>query len=163
MNERGLQEMVQFVIAKIEALMQAARDDYSVDPVVFLVIYLVSAPVFYYSLFRMIRALAKRLGKQVMLWSAIFLCANVAPLLYVLVFGRNLPWWCTASSPCSSGRAFSPWSGSCGESRQHRLVHGSIPTPSFPCTTSVDESVRSTWRETDLKLALFTYAKSPCI
>jgi hypothetical protein len=39
--------MVQFVISKIEALMQAARDDYSVDPVVFLVIYLVSAPFFY--------------------------------------------------------------------------------------------------------------------
>lgn len=85
--------MVQFVIAKIEALMQTAREDYSVDPVVFLVIYLVSAPVFYYSLFRMIRALAKQLGKQVMLWSAIFLCANVAPFLYVLFFGRNLPWW----------------------------------------------------------------------
>jgi len=85
--------MVQFVISKIEALMQAARDDYSVDPVVFLVIYLVSAPVFYYSLFRMIRALAKRLGKQVMLWSAIFLCSNVAPFVYVLLFGHNLPWW----------------------------------------------------------------------
>ena len=85
--------MMQFVIAKIEALMQAARDNYSVDPVVFLVIYLVSVPFFYYSLFRMIRALAKRMGKEVMLWSAIFLCSNVGPFLYVLFFGRNLPWW----------------------------------------------------------------------
>jgi ABC-type Co2+ transport system permease subunit len=85
--------MVQFVISEIEVLMQAARDNYSVDPVVFLVIYLVSVPFFYYSLFRMIRALAKRLGKEIMLWSAIFLCANVAPFLYVLFFGRNLPWW----------------------------------------------------------------------
>jgi hypothetical protein len=85
--------MVQFVIAKIEALMQTARDDYSVDPVVFLVIYLGSAPFFYYSLFRMIRALAKKHGKEVMLWSAVFLCANVAPFVYVLLFGRNLPWW----------------------------------------------------------------------
>ena len=85
--------MAQFVLSKIEALMQTARDNYSVDPVVFLVIYLGSAPVFYYSLFRMIRALAKRLGKEVMLWSAVFLCANVAPFLYVLLFGRNLPWW----------------------------------------------------------------------
>jgi hypothetical protein len=85
--------MVQFVIAKLEALMQAARDNYSVDPVVFLIIYLGSAPFFYYSLFRMIRALAKKAGKEVMLWSAVFLCANVAPFLYVLLFGRNLPWW----------------------------------------------------------------------
>jgi len=85
--------MIQFVLARIEALMRAARDNYSVDPVVFLLIYLVSAPVFYYSLFRMIRALARRLGKEAVLWSGVFLCAVVAPFLYVLFFGRNLPWW----------------------------------------------------------------------
>ena len=86
-------EMAQFVISKIEPLMQAARDNYNVDPVVFLVIYLAAAPFFYYSLFCMIRALAKRRGKEIMLWSAVFLCATVAPFLYVLFFGRNLPWW----------------------------------------------------------------------
>ena len=85
--------MLPFVISKIEALMQAARDTYGVDPVVFLVIYLLSAPFFYYSLFRMTRALAKRIGKEIMLWSAVFLCATAAPFLYVLFFGRNLPWW----------------------------------------------------------------------
>jgi hypothetical protein len=85
--------MIQFVLSKIEPIMQTARDTYGVDPIIFLVIYLGSAPVFYYSLFRMIRAAAQRLGKQVMLWSAVFLCANVAPFVYVLLFGRNLPWW----------------------------------------------------------------------
>jgi hypothetical protein len=85
--------MIQFVLSRIEPIMRTARDHYGVDPVIFLVIYLGSAPVFYYSLFRMIRAAAKRLGKQVMLWSIVFLCANVAPFLYVLLFGRNLPWW----------------------------------------------------------------------
>jgi hypothetical protein len=60
---------------------------------VFLVIYLVSVPVFYYSLVRTIRALARRLGNEAMRWSAVFLCAVVAPFLYVLVVGRNLPWW----------------------------------------------------------------------
>jgi hypothetical protein len=85
--------MVQLVLSQIRALMQAARDNYGVDPLVFLALYLVSAPVFYYSLFRMIRALAKRFGKEIMLWSFIFLCANIAPFLYVLLFGRNLPWW----------------------------------------------------------------------
>ncbi len=85
--------MVQFVLSEIEKLMQTARDNYGVDPVVFLIIYLVSVPLFYYSLFRMIRALAKKFGKEIMLWSFIFLCANIAPFLYVLLFGRNLPWW----------------------------------------------------------------------
>ncbi len=85
--------MLQYIISKIEQLIRTARDNYGVNPVVFLAIYLASVPFFYYSLFRMIRALARRLGKEAMLWSTIFLCANVAPFLYVLFFGRNIPWW----------------------------------------------------------------------
>ena len=143
--------------------MQAARDNYSVDPVVFLVIYLVSVPFFYYSLFRMIRALARRLGKEVMS-EAPFSCVRAWHLFSTCSsLAGTSPGGSTASSPCSSGRAFSPWSGSCGGSRQHKLVHESISTSLFLRTTFVDEPVRSTWRETDLKLALFTYAKSPCI
>ena len=85
--------MLEYVISKIEELIQTARVTYGVNPVVFLGIYLVCVPFFYYSLFRTFRALAKKLGKEVMLWSAIFLCANVLPFLYVLFFGRNIPWW----------------------------------------------------------------------
>jgi hypothetical protein len=85
--------MIELVSANMQDLMRSARDNYGVDPVIFLVIYLVCVPFFYYSLFRMIRALANRFGKEIMLWSAVFLCANVAPFLYVLFFGRNLPWW----------------------------------------------------------------------
>ena len=85
--------MLEYVISKIEELMQAARDNYGVNPVVFLVIYLVCVPIFYYSLFRTFRAIAKKIGKEVMLWSAIFLCSNVAHFLYVLLCGRNIPWW----------------------------------------------------------------------
>ncbi len=85
--------MLQFILSKIEALMQTARDNYNVDPVIFLILYFGSAPFFYYSLFRLIRALAKRGGNEVLLWSTIFLGANVTPFLYVLLFGRNIPWW----------------------------------------------------------------------
>jgi len=84
---------MQYILSRIAALMQAARDDYGVNPIVFLVIYLISVPFFYYSLLRTIRALAKKLGKEVRLWSAVFLCATAAPFLYVLFFGRNLTWW----------------------------------------------------------------------
>ena len=85
--------MIEFFFSRVGALMQASRDTYHVDPVVFLVIYLVSVPLFYYSLVRTIRALAKRLGNEAMRWSAVFLCAVVAPFVYVLLVGRNLPWW----------------------------------------------------------------------
>lgn len=85
--------MIAYLIAKIEALLHVARDTYGVNPVVFLVIYLVCTPIYYYSLFRTLRALAKKLAKEIMLWSTVFLCTNVAPFLYVLLFGRNIPWW----------------------------------------------------------------------
>jgi hypothetical protein len=81
------------VIGAIQKMMSAARSDYGVDPVVFIVIYLASVPFFYYSIFRMVRGLAKRRGNEITIWSMVFLAATAAPFLYVLFFGRNLPWW----------------------------------------------------------------------
>lgn len=84
---------MQYILSKIEALMQTARDEYAVDPIVFLVIYLIAVPFFYYSLIRLMRALAKRLTDEIAVWSAVFMGAVAAPFIYVLLFGRNLPWW----------------------------------------------------------------------
>jgi len=81
------------VMGTIRGLMRAARENYSVDPVAFLVIYLVSVPFFYFSIYRMVRALARRRQQELVVWSTVFLGATAAPFLYVLFFGRNLPWW----------------------------------------------------------------------
>ena len=81
------------VLHWVRGVMQAARDNYGVDPVAFLVIYLVSVPFFYWSIFAMVRALARRQSRAIMLWSTVFLGSTAAPFLYVLFFGRNLPWW----------------------------------------------------------------------
>ena len=81
------------VLGWIRELMRAARENYGVDPVAFLIIYLASAPVFYFSIFRMVRALARKRLNEITLWSMLFLAATAAPFLYVLLFGRNLPWW----------------------------------------------------------------------
>jgi len=85
--------MIECLLSQIEELLRVARDDYGVNPVVFLTIYLVCVPVFYYSLFRTFQSLARRLGKEAMVWSAVFLCANIAPFVYVILSGRNIPWW----------------------------------------------------------------------
>ena len=85
--------MTEYILSQVRALMQTSRETYHVDPIIFLAIYLAAVPVFYYSLVRTIRALAKGLGDEAMRWSAVFLCAVVAPFVYVLLFGRNLPWW----------------------------------------------------------------------
>ena len=73
--------------------MEAARSNYGVNPVVFLSILFGASPVFYFSIYRMVRALAQRRVNEVTLWSMIFLASTAAPYLYVLVAGRNLPWW----------------------------------------------------------------------
>jgi len=85
--------LIEFVVAKLDGIMKHAIDQYGVNPAIFLVIYLISVPFFYYSLFRVVRALAKKRGKEALAWGTVFLCATLAPFMYVLFFGRNLPWW----------------------------------------------------------------------
>jgi len=72
---------------------EAARENYGVNPVVFLVLLFGASPVFYYSIYRMVRALAIKHLNEVTLWSMVFLLSTAAPYLYVLAAGKNLPWW----------------------------------------------------------------------
>jgi hypothetical protein len=81
------------VLGWVQNVMEAARARYGVDPLVFIVISVVMALPFYYSLFRSVRAIARRRRQEVVVWSTVFLAATVAPYLYVLVFGHGLPWW----------------------------------------------------------------------
>ena len=89
----GLTDWAAGLMDQATGLMDRARDTYGVNPVVFLSVFLGSGPVFYYSLFRLLRSLARRDGRGTGLWSAVFLAATAAPYLYVLLFGRNLPVW----------------------------------------------------------------------
>jgi hypothetical protein len=85
--------MLQPVIAWLQEIMRTARETYGVNPVIFLVIYLGCAPLWYFSLFRTLRAAVQKRTKEVLPWSMLFLAATVAPFVYVILFGRNLPWW----------------------------------------------------------------------
>lgn len=85
--------IVQGLTEWARGIMDQARNMYGVNPVVFLALFLGSGPVFYYSLFRLLRSLARKSKRGARLWSAVFLAATAAPFLYVLAFGRNLPVW----------------------------------------------------------------------
>jgi hypothetical protein len=85
--------MFEYLISQINNLSQVARETYGVNPIIFITIYLLCVPLFYYSIIRTFRAIAKKLANEIMVWSIIFLCANVAPFLYVMIFGKNIPWW----------------------------------------------------------------------
>jgi hypothetical protein len=62
------------VFGGIQELMRTARANYGVDPLAFLSIYLASVPFFYYSIFRMVRALARKSKNEVMLWNTVQYC-----------------------------------------------------------------------------------------
>ena len=84
--------MIDALIGWIGELAASVRERYAVDPYVFLALSAVCAPPFYYALYRLARALRND-RRAVARWSLLFLAATVIPYLYVLVFGRNLPWW----------------------------------------------------------------------
>lgn len=72
---------------------------YSVNPIIFISIYVVSIPVFYYPLIKLAQSVKEKpknknkIKKNI--FRAIIICtlAWISPYFYVLVFGRNLPPW----------------------------------------------------------------------
>ena len=66
---------------------------YSVNPWIFLGLMTACAPFFYYSIFRLAKGALKKDTRSLATWSTVFLAATALPYLYVLTFGRNLPWW----------------------------------------------------------------------
>ena len=84
-----MDRMVDFIAARAATL----EADFSVNPWILIALFVVCGPFFYYSAFRLARAaLTKREG-SLSTWSTIFLASAALPYLYVLLFGRNMPWW----------------------------------------------------------------------
>ena len=84
--------MIETIINWIGDLSATIRARHGVNPSVFLALSAVCGPLFYYSLYQMARSM-KRDRSKLGRWGLIFLAATVTPYLYVLIFGRNLPWW----------------------------------------------------------------------
>jgi hypothetical protein len=84
---------ISFVSDKVQGWMRVARESYSVDPIVFVVLLLACSPFFYFSIYKLVRGIAKKNSGSITLWSSVFLGSTVLPYLYVLIFGRNMPWW----------------------------------------------------------------------
>jgi hypothetical protein len=89
--------MIAFVVEKVQAWIASTRETYGVDPVIFLVISTVNAPFFYFTIYKLIQAVARRDTARLPLWATLFLAAVVVPYVYVLFWGRNLPWYVYAA------------------------------------------------------------------
>ena len=81
------------LVALVHGWAAAIQARHGVDPYLYLALTTVCAPPFYYSIYRLTKALATRDGRHLSVWSALFLAATALPYLYVLLFGRNMPWW----------------------------------------------------------------------
>ena len=81
------------LIAGIQPWMDSVRAQYGVNSIVFLILMVLCAPFFYFSIYRLIRAGVKKDRGALTLWSTVFLAATILPYLYVLFFGHNLPWY----------------------------------------------------------------------
>ena len=84
--------MIESISAWVAETATTIRERHAVNPYVFIALSVACGPVFYYSLYRLVRALARDRA-AVGRWSLIFLIATAVPYLYVMVFGRNMPWW----------------------------------------------------------------------
>ena len=69
-------------------------EEYGVDPVVYAVLYVGSAPFFFGSLAWLIRRIRRHESWGAPAASTAFFFS--LPTLYVVVAGRNLPWWAWA-------------------------------------------------------------------
>ena len=81
--------IVDFVATRAELI----ASDYSIDPWIFIALLVLCGPFFYYSIFRVTKALARRDQPMLVKWGSVFLVSTSLPYLYVLLIGRNLPWW----------------------------------------------------------------------
>ena len=75
----------------IAAWLMTLGDDHGVDPVVYAVIYVAAAPLFFGSVAWLVRDL--RRGQPFLLPAASAALFFAAPTLYVFIAGRDLPAW----------------------------------------------------------------------
>ena len=85
--------MLVTLIGKFDAWVQDIHADFGVHPYIFVALTVICAPFFYYSIYRLIKGLAKKDRSQITVWSTVFLAATCVPYIYVLLFGHGMPWW----------------------------------------------------------------------
>ena len=86
-------KLLENTLEKLTVWLQNIETQYGVNPIIFAVLLVLCAPFFYYSIYRIIRILASKERTRIFVWTTVFLAATILPYLYVVIFGRNLPWW----------------------------------------------------------------------
>jgi hypothetical protein len=85
--------MVHAAVSWITDTIAGFQARYAVNGWIFLSLILLCGPPYYLSIYRLIRSAAAKNRPQISFWSTMFLLFSVIPYLYVLFWGRNLPWY----------------------------------------------------------------------
>jgi len=81
------------IISYILKWSNTISEKYSVNPLIFGVIYTVSVFPFWFSLYKIVECIKKHNVKNIVKWLIINGIAILSPFIYVAIFGRNLPNW----------------------------------------------------------------------
>ena len=81
------------IVAWVQGMLVTARVRYGVNPLVWFIIAVASAPPFYLILAWALRALARGDRSRAFALAGACLFLFLSPWYYVLVAGHDLPWW----------------------------------------------------------------------
>jgi hypothetical protein len=70
-----------------------AQQVYGVSPYVFGVLYAIKVVLISYCLAQAWRSLRAKQQKRALAWVVGYVCSLSLPFLYILLCGRNFPWW----------------------------------------------------------------------
>jgi ABC-type Co2+ transport system permease subunit len=75
------------------AWLKLIQEQFGVNPWVFAALYVVTLPPGWYGTWRVVGALRRRNQRALLSWAILVGVMVLAPYTYVLIAGRNLPWW----------------------------------------------------------------------
>ena len=81
------------IVAIIVTWLKLIHEQFGVNPWVFAAIYAITLPPGWYGTWRIVQALRSRNRRALRAWAVLVGIMVLAPYTYVLLAGRNLPWW----------------------------------------------------------------------
>jgi len=74
--------------------------NYNVNPVIFGVLYFGFMPPFWYGFYKLVRSIKDKRFNKIAAWLLVCGFSLIAPFLYVIITGRNVPIWVWITIVC---------------------------------------------------------------
>ena len=81
------------VLVALQGWLDGIGQKYNVNPFVFAFLYVACGIPFWVGLFKIIHYLRNKKTDKLAIWIIICLLSTIAPFVYILLFGKNMPAW----------------------------------------------------------------------